>query len=346
MPRKAKPAPASIPLASPAARVQLRQRLNQWFAAHGRDLPWRRTHDPYAVLVSELMLQQTQVATVQPYFLRWLQRFPTFHALAAAPEADVLHAWQGLGYYARARNLHAAARQVVERHGGTLPDEDTAIASLPGVGRYTRGAIASFAFDRPVPAVDANIARVLARLFAIAEPIDTTAGSARLWQSAELLLPPKGGRLHTSALMELGALICLPRQPQCLVCPARAFCAGAGAAELFPVKKPRRATVALEELCAWTMQRGRVLLEQQKGSRWVGLWKLPPLTGTPPPTAPLWEATYPFTHHRITLRVHPQLASAPLAPDQRWFSRSQLESVALPSPHRRALDFLLARGTG
>jgi len=325
--------------------VQLRQRLTDWFAAHGRDLPWRRTHDPYAVLVSEFMLQQTQVATVQPYFLRWLQRFPTFQALAAAPEAEVLHAWQGLGYYARARNLHAAARQVVELHGGTLPDDDSAIAALPGVGRYTQGAIASFAFDRPSAAVDANIARVLARLFALTEPIDTTAGSARLWESAELLLPPEGGRIHTSALMELGALICLPRQPQCLVCPARAFCAGTGAAELFPVKKPRRATVALEELCTWTMHRGRVLLEQQKGSRWVGLWKLPPLTGAPPATTPLWEATYPFTHHRVTLRVYREGAPVPLAPAQRWFTRSQLEKAALPSPHRRAVDSLLASAT-
>src|SRR3954465_13491256 len=193
MPRKAKPASSPPPLASPSQRTELRRWPGPWFQMYGRDLPWRRTDDPYAVLVSELMLQQTQVATVQPYFRRWMERFPTFGALAAAPETEVLHAWQGLGYYARARNLHAAARRVVEQHDGVLPDDDAAIAALPGVGRYTRGAIRSFAFDRPVAAVDANIARVIARLFAISEPIDSTAGAARVWEAAELLLPESGG---------------------------------------------------------------------------------------------------------------------------------------------------------
>ncbi len=234
---------------------------------------------------------------------------------------------------------------MVERHAGTLPDDPAACAALPGVGRYTSGALASFAFDRPAAAVDANIARVLARLFALATPIDSTAGRAELWRFAELLLPPSGGRLHTSALMELGALVCRPRQPRCPECPARRFCAGSGAPEFFPVKKPPRATVALEENCAWTVRRGALLLASQTGSRWRGLWKLPPLAGPLPPTPPLFQTTYPFTHHRITLRVYPQPAPAatPLPPALRWIRLSDLPALAFPTPHRRAVNALLPK---
>ncbi len=324
----------------------LRRALGAWFGKNGRDLPWRRTHDPYAILVSEFMLQQTQVGTVIPYFERWLARFPDFAALAAASEADVLHAWQGLGYYARARNLHRAAKQVVERHGGRLPDDDAAISALPGVGRYTAGAIASFAFDRPVAAVDANIARVLARLIDLREPIDTPAGIARIWETAEALCPKRHGRLHTSALMELGALICTPRAPRCLVCPARPHCSAAarGSQEIVPLKKPRRATVALLEDCAWMVDpHDRILLERQTGSRWKGLWKLP-LLPAPAGDTPLLQADYPFTHHRVTLRVFSHPAPPQITGHQGWFSRSELAGIALPSPHRRAVHALLAVG--
>lgn len=327
---------------SPAARAQLREQLGAWFLAHGRDLPWRHTRDPYAILVSELMLQQTQVATVKPYFERWLARFPDFATLAAAEESAVLHAWQGLGYYARARHLHRAARHVVEHHAGALPDDPAAIAALPGVGRYTQGAIASFAFDRPAAAVDANIARVLARLFAIEEAIDSTAGARLVWEAAELLLPERGGGLHTSGLMELGALLCTPRQPQCLVCPVRAHCAGAGAPELFPVKKARPALVEVDENCAWIVKRGAVLLEQQTGARLRGLWKLPLLVDAAA-GEPLWKTTYPFTHHRVTLRVYEAAAPRKPGATQRWFAPAALQEAALPSPHRRAVDALSKR---
>jgi A/G-specific adenine glycosylase len=337
--RKRQPA-GGIPLQrSVAARAHFREQLSAWFLAHGRDLPWRRTRDPYAILVSELMLQQTQVATVKPYFERWLARFPDFATLAAADESAVLHAWQGLGYYARARHLHRAARHVVAQHAGALPDDAAAMAALPGVGRYTQGAIASFAFDRPAAAVDANIARVLSRLFAIEEPIDSTAGARRVWEAAELLLPETGGGLHTSGLMELGALLCT-RQPQCLVCPVRVYCAGAGAPELFPVKKARRAQVELDENCAWIVKRGAVLLEQQVGTRWRGLWKLPPLAGAAGDEEPLWTATYPFTHHRVTLRVYGATAPRKLGAAQQWFSPEALKQAALPSPHRRVVEAL------
>ena len=314
----------------------LRAALARWFRAHGRDLPWRRTRDPYAIMVSEFMLQQTQVVTVLDFYARWLARFPDFHTLAAASEADVLHVWQGLGYYSRARNLHRAAQHVVERHGGELPDDLAAIAALPGVGRYTAGAIASFAFDRATPIIDANIARVLARLLDLREAIDTARGSAILWATAEALLPVRGGRLHNSALMELGALVCTPRAPRCLACPVRAHCRAKNPVSL-PLKKPRRKTIVLAEDCAWTVRDGRLLLAQQTGPRWRGLWKLPALT-TPAPAAKLLLALdYPFTHHRVTLSVFATVAPKKTAAHHRWIALDEIETFALAAPHKRAI---------
>ena len=338
-------------LAEPKKRAAFHALLAAWFARHGRDLPWRRTHDPYAILVSELMLQQTQVATVLPYYARWLEIFPTVRALAAAPEAEVLRAWEGLGYYARARNLHRAAKAIVEQHGGKFPRTLSEIAALPGVGRYTAGAVASFAFDLAAPIVDANVARVLARLLDLALPINTAAGKNALWSTAEVLLPDAGEngaspRCFNSALMELGALLCRARAPQCLLCPVRAFCAAFAAKTQGqrPVKTARRATVLLQEDCAWICDRDRVLLQQETGSRWRGLWKLPPLLPagvSPPGELPLVQLTYPFTHHRVTLRVfRAEIPHAPLA-DQHWQPRAALDTLAFAAPHRRALRQLL-----
>lgn len=286
------------------------------------------------------MLQQTQVATVLPYYQPWLARFPDFAALARAAESDVLHAWQGLGYYARARNLHAAARAVLQNFHGVFPRTAAEIATLPGVGRYTAGAVASFAFDQPEPIVDANIARVLARLTNWQEPIDTAAGSAHLWQTATALLPRKRGRLHNSALMELGALVCLPRRPLCPQCPVRDFCAAINPAEL-PRKKPRPREVRLHEPHAFAFRRNRVLLEQSH-ARWRGMWILPRLAAAPA-HQPLLQLDFPFTHHRVTLSVFG--ATASLMPNEhlRWFPRAQLDQLPLPSPHRRALAQLLPR---
>ena len=320
----------------------LRQQLTRWFRAHGRDLPWRRTRDPYAIMVSEFMLQQTQVVTVLDFYARWLARFPDFQTLAAASEADVLHVWQGLGYYSRARNLHRAAQHIVTHHGGALPDDLAAIAALPGVGRYTAGAIASFAFDRATPIIDANIARVLARLLDLREPIDTARGTATLWQTAEALLPVRGGRLPNSALMELGALVCTPRAPQCPKCPVRTHCRAENPASL-PVKKPRRKTVALTEVCAWIVRDGCLLLAQQTGPRWRGLWKLPALT-TPPRAAKFVLALdYPFTHHRVTLSVFASAAPKKPAADHRWIALGEIETIALAAPHKRAILRLLPK---
>jgi A/G-specific adenine glycosylase len=324
------------PLSSP----RFQRSLHAWFGRHGRQLPWRETKDPYAILVSEFMLQQTQVATVLPYYERWLARFPNFATLARADESEVLHAWQGLGYYARARNLHAAARAVVENFRGALPANAAAIAALPGIGPYTAGAVASFAFDQPEPIVDANIARVLARLTNWQLPIDTAAGQAHLWKTAAALVPRAGARLHNSALMELGALVCLPRRPLCSQCPVQAFCAAIEPAEL-PRKKPKPALVRLHEAHGFALRRDSVLLEQSR-DRWRGLWILPRLVSAPE-RAPLLRLDFPFTRYRITLSVFRQVA--PRLPNERecWFPLRSLEALPLPSPHRRALARLLPR---
>jgi A/G-specific adenine glycosylase len=332
--------PASDLLKNPNA---LRSKLAAWFEAHGRDLPWRRTRDPYAIMVSEFMLQQTQVAAVIPFYERWLARFPNFHALAAATEAEVLAQWQGLGYYSRARNLHRAAQQVVSEFGGALPPDPLAIARLPGIGRYTAGAIASFAFDLPVAAIDGNIARVLARLLDLREPIDSGPGAAILWRAAEALLPEDGGALHTSSLMELGALLCTPAKPQCLLCPVRPHCRTRDP-ESLPLKKPRRKTVALREDCAWIVNRRRVLLEQQTGARWRGLWKLPALANLPKNAEPLTFLTYPFTHHRVSLSVFAAPVPLRIAPPLHWFLLAELRDIALAAPHRRAIEALQSTG--
>lgn len=318
-----------------------RARLTAWFRQHGRDLPWRRDPSPYAVLVSEFMLQQTQVVTVIPYFQRWMARFPSFTALAEATEHDVLSLWQGLGYYARARNLHRAAQHVHQAHGGELPDDDTAIAALPGVGPYTAGAIASFAFDRPVPTVDGNIARVLARLLDLRIAIDSREGEAHIWSAAEALLPPRGSRLYTSALMELGALLCTARSPQCLICPVRDFCRATDP-ESLPIKRPRAALKLLEENCAWTLRDSKLLLEKQTGTRWKGLWKLPHLDHVPA-GPPLDTSEYPFTNHRVTLRVF-RSDSTVVKENQEWVEIASLPDHPLTAPHRRAIERLLVAG--
>ena len=324
---------------------EFRSALTDWFLENARVLPWRTAppRDPYAVLVSELMLQQTQVATVVDYFQRWMARFPDVFALARAGEADVLHAWQGLGYYSRARNLHAAAKAIVERHGGEFPQDLERLLALPGVGPYTAAAVATFAFDAPTPPVDGNLIRVTARLLNYTKPTDTAAGMAFIrgmleqWQPH----PQEGGAgMLNEAIMELGATVCMPRSPRCAACPVRLFCQ-AQDPETLPVKKPRPKTVELDEHCGWIVREDSILLEQQTGRRWRGLWRLPLLT-EPHSGIPLVALHYPFTHHRVNLSVFPGTTPLFLAENQRWFPIASLDEVAMTAPHRRALKKLLA----
>jgi A/G-specific adenine glycosylase len=312
----------------------------RWFARHGRELPWRRTRDPYAILVSEFMLQQTQVATVIPYYEEWMRRFPNFAALAAASEHEVLHAWQGLGYYARARNLRATAQAIMEKHGGRFPKSLDAIRALPGVGRYTANAVATFALNQPVPIVEANIARLLARLFNLQIPVDTSQGREALWQRADELLPRRGARLYNSALMDLGALVCGTR-PHCVVCPVRNLCRAENPSTL-PRKKARPSIRLRTEHHGFSVRRGRVLLEQSQ-DRWRGMWMLPRLAKAPANHQPLHISEFPFTNHRITLAVFPQQAAGGGHKSfHRWFPIDGLAAIPLPSPHRRALETLLS----
>jgi A/G-specific adenine glycosylase len=324
------------------AEGKFRRRVTEWFARNARDLPWRRTEDPYAILVSEMMCQQTQVGTVLPYFERWMRRFPDCASLAAATEHEVMGMWQGLGYYSRARNLHRAAKAVVE--AGAFPRALEEIRALPGVGRYTAGAIAAFAYDQAAPLVDANVARVLARVFAVLAPVHGGAGLARVWDHAERLQPARHGRAFNAGLMEIGALICTARGPKCGACPVAEFCAARamGAQEELPAKKTRPKLVRLAEPCALITRGDEVLLELQSGRRWNGLWKLPalaPIPGRPPELV----IEYPFTHHKVTLSVYRVRAPRGVKAGCAWHSIRDIEDVPLAAAHRRALNTLLMR---
>lgn len=203
---------------------QFQRRLLAWYGRHGRSLPWRRTRDPYRILVSEIMLQQTQVERVKGYYRRFVRRYPTFEDLAAAPESAVRDAWDGLGYYARARNLHATARRVVGDHGGRLPADPVAIQRLPGIGRYTAGAVLSIAFGRDEPILDTNAARVLRRVFAVRVRGGAGALHRRLWQVAAAVTPMGAAGDFNQAIMDLGATVCRARAPACRACPVRRLC--------------------------------------------------------------------------------------------------------------------------
>jgi A/G-specific adenine glycosylase len=286
------------------------------------------------------MLQQTPVATVIPYYYDWMRRFPDFAALAAASEHEVLHAWQGLGYYARARNLRATARAIIAKHGGRFPKSLAAIRALPGVGRYTANAVATFAFNQSVPIVESNTARLLSRLSNLQIPIDTSNGRETLWQRAAELLPNRGAGIYNSALMDLGALICKSR-PNCVVCPVRSFCLAEKPSEL-PMKRARPSMRHRTEHHGFAMKWGRVLLEQSQ-DRWRGMWMLPRLATAPRKHKPLHISEFPFTNHCITLIVYPQSAASSSAKSfQRWFSVDGIDSIPLPSPHRRALERLIS----
>jgi A/G-specific adenine glycosylase len=221
---------------------RLSSKLLRWYRLHKRTLPWRGHPDPYAVWVSEIMLQQTRVETVIPYFERWMHLFPTITALANASERSVLNAWEGLGYYSRARNLHKAAKIIAESHHGEIPRDLNELSKLPGIGRYTLGAIASIAFDMNVPALDGNIKRVYARICDLSEPVDSPKGDKLLWEIAEKYLPPKEAGDYNQALMDLGATICVPRNPRCLICPLMSLCKARenGTQDQRPVKLPKK----------------------------------------------------------------------------------------------------------
>ena len=290
-----------------------------------------------------MMLQQTTVAAVVPYYERWMKRFPAVGELAAAEESEVLALWQGLGYYRRARNLHAAAKVVAQDLAGNFPRDYEGLRSLPGVGDYTAQAVRAFAYDEAVPVLDANVIRVVARLFEIRTPVDSAKGLARVREKLEELLPKKGGHEFVSAVMELGALVCRAGRPDCLLCPVKEFCAAKNPEKL-PVKAPKAPVQQRTEYAAWVFEGEKVILQQSTGRRWVGLWRLPPLDSEPV-GGPVAELTYSIVRERVTLRVHrtPKRTLAASGEPREAFSFSDLERVAIPSPHRRAIAKMLGR---
>jgi A/G-specific adenine glycosylase len=341
--------------------------LLDWYASHGRsDLPWKHPRDAYRIWVSEIMLQQTQVTTVLPYFERFIARFPDVRALAAADQDQVLALWTGLGYYARARNLHKAAQHIVSEFGGRFPERVDELASLPGIGRSTAGAIAAMAFDVHAPILDGNVKRVLARLFAI----DTFTGERqtekRLWGLAEALTPAERVADYTQAIMDLGAKLCVRARPQCERCPLADRCEAkaAGLERQLPVPRPKREKPERStRMLIVEAPDGRVLLERRPPSGiWGGLWCFPQLeeedAGAAAHAAERlaldpegvehvedWaELTHVFTH--FSLRIRPVRLRAHVLPDnvrdddQDWFDPADTAALGLAAPVKRLLGVL------
>ncbi len=264
---------------------QFSEKLLPWYEQNRRDLPWRRRqHDPYAVWVSEIMLQQTTVAAVIPFYERWMARFPTVQSLAEAPLDDVLKHWAGLGYYARARNLHRGAQEVVAKFGGQVPSDPAQILALPGIGRYTAGAILSIAFGQDAPILDANVIRVLSRVYAVTgDPKTSSVTQKDLWLLASEVIPPGRAGDFNQAMMELGALVCSPAAPRCGKCPVESLCAAKvrGEPTAYPQFQGVKKWLDVEDVSvAISDRQGRVLLIQRppEASLWGGLWELPRAT--------------------------------------------------------------------
>jgi A/G-specific adenine glycosylase len=323
--------------------------LVAWYARARRDLPWRRSRDPYRVWVSEVMLQQTQVERVREFYDRFLRRFPDVRALARAREADVLKCWEGLGYYRRARQLHAAARTIVADHRGRFPHTVEELRRLPGVGRYTAGAIASIAFDQPAPIVEANSRRVLARLVGHDAPVGGPAGDGPLWAVAERLVPARRPGLFNQALMDLGAGVCTPERPLCPRCPLAGACVAhrTGRVADIPAPAPRRAVTLVRETAVVERRGSRVLVERRgPGEWWEGLWDFP-RAKRPRGGRRLGTIAYTVTHHKVTCAVVEHAASGPApgpARGRRWVTTRGLAALALSAPGRR-IARLLERGS-
>ncbi|HEX7466100.1 MAG TPA: A/G-specific adenine glycosylase [Usitatibacter sp.] len=348
----------------PRAPGAFPSRVVAWQRLHGRhDLPWQATRDAYRIWISEIMLQQTQVATVIPYFERFLARFPDVAALAAASEDQVLALWSGLGYYARARNLHRAAREVVARLGGMFPVRQAELVQLPGVGRSTAAAIAAFASGERCAILDGNVRRVLARHAGIGGDPASAAVTARLWSEAEARLPARGIERYTQGMMDLGANVCLARAPLCLLCPVAADCVARieKRVDELPQRRVRGPVRRRRIAMLVVISRGEVLLEKRPAAGiWGGLWSLPEADAEASPREALaseWgleaarvDAIEPFEHAftHFTLEVQPwriELARASRVAQGKpatWVALDDLAGAALPSPIRRLLEKLVS----
>ena len=308
------------------------------------------------------MLQQTQVNTVLSYYERWMKKFPTLARLARAPLSSVLKAWEGLGYYRRARNLHHAAKRVTKKFAGKFPETPEELLKLPGIGRYTAGAVASIAFGKAEPVLDGNVKRVLARIFALKEAVDTSPGEKKLWELAKKLVPKSNPGDFNQALMELGALVCLPENPKCPVCPVEKLCQAhrLGQEIRFPIKERREKQERLNTVAAVLWKKGRVLLQRQPlKNRWGGLWIFPQwihrngelaksflqkrirmeLKTTVEALKPRMEIEHGFTKYRVRLRVYEgNCGRSSASPRHVWIEPKKLFRLPLPSPHQKIAE--------
>jgi A/G-specific adenine glycosylase len=348
----------------PEGVEQVRTKLLSWYDKNRRDLPWRRERDPYKIWVSEVMLQQTRVDTVIPYYERFMQRFPTLQDLASAPEEEVIKAWEGLGYYSRVRNLHAAVREVAKSHGGKVPDDREAMSRLKGVGPYTVGAVLSIAYNQRLPAVDGNVMRVFSRLYAIEEDITKAATRRRMEALAMDLIPEDRPGDFNQALMELGALICSPSSPACDRCPLVRECRAyeQGRVKDFPVKRKGKAPLPVSVVFGWVVDgEGRMLLERRPGKGLLaGMWGLPTVErgnddsprrileryfaekGFPIEPGPvLGHVEHVFSHRRwqgVVVSGRASDSTRSLPPGWRWVAEEELDFLALPKVYEKALS--------
>lgn len=360
-------------LHGPAWIRTLQRNLHAWFDDNARQLPWRQTRDPYAVWVSEIMLQQTQVATVVGYFERFLTAFPTVHCLAAADEQEVLRLWEGLGYYRRARQMHRAAQHIVRDHAGEFPTNVADVLALPGIGRYTAGAILSIAFEQRQPILEANTLRLISRLLALRQDPRSAAGQAALWQAAAEWLPRRQAGRFNQALMELGALICTPRQPACPICPLFSLCPTRRdqLQDQIPLPAKRPTTEHVDEAAVVVVRKGKVLLVQRgPDERWAGMWDFPRFalpqgaaaairrglrsgvfeqTGVQCVPGPrLTQIKHGVTRFRITLHVYNATATAAKrksnpAEKIQWARPSALNAIGLNVTARKIAQLIAQR---
>ncbi len=349
----------------------VRKALPVWFDSHARRMPWRENRSAYRVWISEIMLQQTRVETVGDYFCRFIQRFPDVQSLARAPLEDVLKGWEGLGYYSRARNLHAAAKIIAGKHDGHLPSCREALLKLPGIGPYTAGAIASIAFGADEPVLDGNVKRVVCRVFAIAEDPRRPETQKKLWKLAGRMLPAGGAGDFNEALMDLGATICTPSAPGCEHCPVRCVCKAfsQGRQGSLPVKAPKKTIPHRDIAAALIRRRGKMLIDRRKPQGLLGgLWELPGGKVEPGETPAqavvrevkeevglevevlehLTSVDHAYSHFRITLHVYVCKAlrgrARAIEPDAvKWIRPCQLEQYAFPAANHKVFDALRRR---
>jgi A/G-specific adenine glycosylase len=319
---------------------KLRTTLANWYAKAKRDLPWRRTTDPYAITLSEVMLQQTQVVTVIPFYERWLKQFPTWSTLAAAKEHDVIKAWEGLGYYRRARNFQALAKAVV-KEGGHLPKSEEGLLALPGFGPYTAAAVGSISFGLPLAVLDGNVMRVLTRLLALREDIALPKTRVKLQEIANDFLDKRDPSSHNQAMMELGATVCLPRKPMCLICPLRDECRGRSHAEEFPVKT-RIAQIKRTEVIA-VIQWGQSFYCEQvpEGKPWHGLWRFPDFDPVRMEHGnAIAKIRYGITKYSVTMEAISAKWKSRVPATGRYLTLEKMQTLAFAAPHRKIIKTL------